>query len=80
LHRADLVRVDGDLLAAVIERKAISKTPREHFMRAAEDELAKFVRRELAFQRAECEERALRLRLPVAQANRASSADRVQEK
>jgi len=64
----------------MIERKPVSKTPREHFMRAAEDELAKFVIKELAFQRAEREERALRLRLPIARTNRASTRDRMPEK
>ena len=49
----------------MIERKWIAKTPREHFMRAAEDELAKFVRKELELRRAERNERAVRLRLPV---------------
>ncbi len=64
----------------MIERKPFSKTPREHFMRAAEDELAKFVRKELAFQRAEREERALRLRLPIVRANRTGTPDRLPEK
>jgi hypothetical protein len=49
----------------MIERKRIAKTPREHFMRTAEDELDKFVRKELALQRAEREERAERLHLPI---------------
>jgi hypothetical protein len=35
----------------MIERKKIAKTPREHFMQAAADELAKFVRKEIAFQK-----------------------------
>jgi hypothetical protein len=56
----------------IIERKAISRTPREHFMRTAEDELAKFVRKELAFQRAERDERAKELRLPVSRSYRRS--------
>jgi hypothetical protein len=63
----------------MIERKAIPNTPREHFMRAAADELAKFVRKELAFRRAEREERALRLRLPVAREYRAA-VDRARQK
>jgi hypothetical protein len=53
----------------MIERKGIAKTPREHFMRAVDDELAKFVRKEIAFQQAERDERAARLRLPVARKN-----------
>lgn len=65
----------------MIERKPISKTPREHFIRVAEDELAKFVRKELAFQQAERQERAIRLRLPiVVHANRTSSKNRMPEK
>ena len=62
------------------ERKAFSNTPREHFMRAAEKELAKFMRKELAFQRAEREDRALRLRLPIAPANRTSTTGRGRDK
>lgn len=64
----------------MIERKPISRTPREHFIRAAVDELAKSARKELAFQQAEREERALRLRLPIVRANRASSRNRMPEK
>jgi hypothetical protein len=64
----------------MIERRPVSKTPRAHFMRAAEDELANFVRKELAFQRAEREERALQLRLPVPRTYRLSTRDRIPEK
>jgi hypothetical protein len=46
--------------------KGIAKTPREHFMRAAEDELDKFVRKELEFRRTERNELAARLGLPLA--------------
>jgi len=46
------------------ERKSL-KTPREHFKRAIDDELAKFERKEIAFQRADRDERAAKLRLPV---------------
>ncbi len=49
----------------MIKQKGIAKTPREHFMRTAEDELAKFVRKELAFQQAERNERAAQLGLPL---------------
>ena len=49
----------------MISRAAIAKTPREHFKQAAEDELAKFVRKEIAFQKADRAERAIRLRLPI---------------
>ena len=31
----------------MIERKKIAKTPREHFMRAGADELARFLRKEI---------------------------------
>jgi hypothetical protein len=55
----------------MIERKGIARTPREHFMRASEDELEKFVRKELAFQQAERIERARKLRLPDLGAGRA---------
>jgi hypothetical protein len=48
-----------------MSKRTIMKTPREHFMRAVEDELAKFERREIAFQRADRDERAAKLRLPV---------------
>ena len=49
----------------MIERKKIAKTPREHFMQAAADELARSVRKEIAFQKADCDERAMTLRLPI---------------
>jgi len=39
----------------MIERKKIAKTTREHFMRAAADELARLVRKEIAFQKADRE-------------------------
>jgi hypothetical protein len=39
----------------MIERKKIAKTPREHFLQTAADELAKFVRKEIAFQKADRE-------------------------
>jgi hypothetical protein len=37
----------------MIERKKIAKTPREHFMQAAADELARFVRKEIGFRKAD---------------------------
>ena len=43
----------------MIERKGIADTPREHFRRAAEEEMEKFVRKEIAIQQAERIERAL---------------------
>ena len=49
----------------MISRVAIAKTPREHFRQAAEDELAKFVRKEIAFLNADRAERARKLRLPI---------------
>ena len=56
----------------MIRQTGIAKTPREHFRRAAEDELARFVRKEIAFQQAEREERATRLRLPIPRKNPAA--------
>jgi hypothetical protein len=47
------------------ERLVIRETPREHFRRAIEDELSKFERKERAFLKADREERAARLKLPV---------------
>lgn len=43
------------------------KTPREYFMRAVEEELAKFERKEIAFQRADRNERAAKLGLTATQ-------------
>ena len=34
----------------MIEQEGIAETPREHVMRAAEDEMEKFVRKEIALQ------------------------------
>ena len=59
----------------MIEPKTIAKTPREHFMRAAGDALAKCVRNEIAFQKAERAERAMKLRLPVSIDTRKSSTE-----
>jgi hypothetical protein len=42
-----------------------AKTPREHFMRAVEDELSKFERKERSFRQAVRQERADQLRLPI---------------
>jgi hypothetical protein len=61
----------------MIERKGVARTPREHFRRAAEDELEKFVRREIAFQQAERIERARKLHLPRLVADRPIDFDRV---
>jgi hypothetical protein len=61
----------------MIERKGVARTPREHFRRAAEDELEKFVRREIAFQQAERIERARKLRLPGLVADRPIDFDQV---
>ena len=63
----------------MIERKKIVKTPREHFMRAASDELARFVRKEIAFQKAERDERAMKLRLPISLGNRETGHNRARE-
>jgi hypothetical protein len=48
------------------KRTKIGKTPREHFKQAVDDELTKFVRKEIAFQKADRSERAARFRLPLA--------------
>jgi len=60
----------------MIERIRIAKTPREHFMQAAKNELGKFERKEIAFQQAERAERAKKLRLPNLAANRAAGHNR----
>jgi hypothetical protein len=44
----------------------IARTPREHFMRAVEEEFSKFERKEWALRQAERDERAAKLRLPIA--------------
>jgi hypothetical protein len=49
----------------MMRRTFEAKTPREHFMRAVDDELSKFERRELVFRQADRDERAAELRLPV---------------
>jgi hypothetical protein len=49
----------------MVEPKRIAKTPRERFMQAAEDELAKFVCKDIAFQQADRNERAMKLRLLI---------------
>ena len=49
------------------------KTPREYFMRAVEDELAKFERKEIAFQRADRNERAAKLGLTASQPSKGDS-------
>jgi hypothetical protein len=64
----------------MIERKRIAKTPREHFMQAAEDELAKFVRKEIAFQQDDRDERAMKLGLPISVRERQSNHSRTQNK
>jgi hypothetical protein len=43
----------------------IKATPREHFMRAVDDEFSKFERKERAFRQAERDERAAQLGLPI---------------
>ena len=41
------------------------QTPREHFVKTVHDELAKFERKEIEFQKIERDQRAVRLRLPI---------------
>jgi hypothetical protein len=43
----------------------VEKTPSEHFMKTVHDELAKFERKEIEFQKTERNQRAARLRLPI---------------
>ena len=44
---------------------SIVKSPREHFMRAVEDEFSKVELKEREFRQAERDERAANLRLPI---------------
>jgi hypothetical protein len=60
----------------MIERKKIEKTPREHFTQAAAEELARFVRKEIAFQKADRDERAMKLQLPISLGNRETGHNR----
>lgn len=62
------------LMASGDERK--TRTPRDHFKRMAEDELAKFVRKERALQQAERDERAKQLGLPISRRVRLSDQAR----
>jgi hypothetical protein len=48
---------------------ALGKTPRDHFMRTADEQFAKFEREERALRRSDRDERAARLRFPLARAN-----------
>jgi hypothetical protein len=43
----------------------VERTPNEHFMKSIHDELAKFERKEIEFQKTERNQRAARLRLPI---------------
>jgi uncharacterized protein DUF6771 len=63
----------------MIEQKAIAKMPREHFRQSAADELAKFVRKEIAFQKADRDERAMKLRLPISLGNREPAHNRARK-
>jgi hypothetical protein len=46
-------------------RTRIVRSPREHFMRAVEDEFSKFELKERAFRQADKDERAAQLGLPI---------------
>jgi hypothetical protein len=46
---------------------AIAKSPREHLMRARDDEFSKFERKEKAFRQADRDERAAKFGLPLRQ-------------
>ena len=48
---------------------ALGKTPRDHFMRTADEQFTKFEREERALRRSDQDERAARLRFPLARAN-----------
>jgi len=49
----------------MIKHTSIVRTPREHFMRTVDEEVAKFELKERAFQRADRDERAARLHFPL---------------
>jgi hypothetical protein len=63
----------------MIERKKIAQTPREHFMQAAADELARFVRKEIAFQKADRDERAMKFCLPISLGHRETGHNRARK-
>ncbi|OAF12381.1 hypothetical protein AYJ54_05995 [Bradyrhizobium centrolobii] len=63
----------------MIEQKKIAKTPREHLMQAAADELARFVHKEIAFQNADRDERAMKLRLPISLRDRETGHNRARK-
>jgi hypothetical protein len=48
-------------------------------MQAAADELARFVRKEIAFQKADRDERAMKLRLPISLGNRKPGYNRARK-
>ena len=48
-------------------------------MQVAADELATFVRKEIAFQKADRDERAMKLRLPISLGNRETGDRRARE-
>jgi hypothetical protein len=50
---------------AISAHTQVEKTPSEHFMKSVHDELAKFERKEIEFQKKERYQRAARLRLPI---------------
>src|SRR5258707_6835411 len=52
----------ADVMAACTQA---GQTPREHFVKTVHDELAKFERKEIEFQKMERHQRAARLRLPI---------------
>lgn len=49
----------------MVRRTTIAKRSREHFMLAADEEFARFEQQEMAIQKADREERAARLGLPL---------------
>ena len=48
-------------------------------MQAAADELTRFVRKEIAFQKADRDERAMKLRLPISLGNRETGHNRARK-
>jgi hypothetical protein len=54
----------------------MARSPREHFMRAIEDELSKFELKEREFRQADRQERASKLRLPLAHSQPSIRSDK----
>jgi hypothetical protein len=48
-----------------MEHTQIAETPKDRFVRAAQNEMTKFERQEIEFRKKDREERAARLRIPL---------------